>query len=113
MLTLKGNPKSTQQCYRFTARGGYMVNECTYLKMCYQKDARQQWRQNILEDDLEVTVKLYFGDKRKRDIDNFNKLWMDALEGVVYQNDAQIKRLLISKNYDKENPRIEVTIKSV
>lgn len=69
-----------------------------------------QWRQPIIEDELEVAVTLYFGDKRKRDIDNFNKLWMDALEGVVYVNDSQIRQLTLTKDYDKKNPRIEVII---
>lgn len=87
-----------------------MVEACTHIKFDYIRQARQQWRQGIIEDDLELEVKLYFGDKRKRDIDNFNKLWMDALEGVVYHNDSQIQRMLISKDYDKDNPRIEVTI---
>ena len=109
-ITLKGQPKSTQHCYRFTSGGGYMTNACTHIKFDYIHQAKQQWRQLILEDELVVVVTLYFGDKRKRDIDNFNKLWMDALEGVVYVNDSQIRQLTLIKDYDKENPRIEINI---
>ena len=87
-----------------------MTNACTHTKFDYIHQAKQQWRQPILEDELVVVAELYFGDKRKRDVDNFNKLWMDALEGVVYQNDSQIRQLTVIKNYDKENPRIEIQI---
>ena len=110
MITLTGNPRSTQQCYRYTSRGGYMTNACTHVKFDYIHQANQQWRQPIIEDELELKVTLYFADKRKRDIDNFNKLWMDALEGVVYLDDSQIQKMIISKEYDKSNPRIEIQI---
>jgi Holliday junction resolvase RusA-like endonuclease len=112
-LTLTGNPKSTQQCYRMTKQGGYMINECTHLKFSYQSEARQQWRLPILDTDLVVICELYFGDKRKRDVDNFNKLWLDALEGIVYKNDSQVQQLTIRKLYDKDNPRIELQVYSI
>ena len=110
MIILTGNPKSTQHCYRFTSRGGYMTSACTDIKFDYIHQVTEQWRQPMLEDELVMVVTLFFGDKRKRDIDNFNKLWLDALEGVVYENDSQIKQLTLIKDYDKENPRIEVNI---
>jgi hypothetical protein len=30
-----------------------------------------------------VSVRFFFGTKRKADLDNFNKLWQDALSGIV------------------------------
>lgn len=110
MIELSGNPKSTQQCYRHSNRATYMTTTCHALKTSYQYQAKEQWKKPPTKDDLVVVVTLYFGDKRKRDIDNFNKLWMDALEGVVYEDDSQIRQLTISKDYDKENPRIEIYI---
>jgi len=110
MLTLKGQPLSTQTCYRFTSRGGYMTSKCKSLKEAYQWQIKQQWRQLILEDELELDVTIYFKDKRRRDWDNFHKLSMDAMEGIVFKDDSQIKDAHVHMRYDKENPRIDIKI---
>lgn len=48
---------------------------------------------------------------RFMDRDNRHKISMDALEGVVYEDDNQIKDILWVKMYkDAENPRIELYI---
>ena len=52
----------------------------------------------------------YFGTKRKADLDNFNKLSLDALTGIVWHDDSQISDLRLRRGYDKERPRIEVTL---
>jgi Holliday junction resolvase RusA-like endonuclease len=48
--------------------------------------------------------------KRKADLDNFNKLWQDALSGIVYNDDSRIGELHLYRDYDKARPRIEATI---
>lgn len=35
---------------------------------------------------------------------------MDALEGIIYEDDSQIEEVKILKFVDKENPRIEIMI---
>jgi len=60
-----------------------------------------------------MTAHLYHGTKRERDIDNFSKLLLDALTGIVYEDDSQIVSLTITKAYDKENPRVDVEIHTV
>ena len=52
----------------------------------------------------------FFGTKRKADLDNFNKLWQDALSGVVYADDSQIADLHLRRSYDKARPRIEIEV---
>ena len=63
-----------------------------------------------LEDELSVSVRFFFGTKRKADLDNFNKLWQDALTGIVYEDDSQIGELHLYRDHDKTRPRIEVTV---
>ena len=46
---------------------------------------------------------------RNGDIDNIAKSIMDALNGFAYEDDCQVVRLEISKQYG-ENPRAEVRI---
>ena len=85
----------------------YMSKEWKQIKENYKMYARAL-NISILSNDLWVKVKLYHWTKRKADIDNFNKLWMDALSWIIYEDDKQIQEMYIKKDYDKENPRIEL-----
>lgn len=113
-IILTGEPKSTQTCYKYTCRGsfvsGYMDKKCKDIKEDYYWQAKSQYKGKPLTSDLELTVELFFGTKRVQDWDNFHKLSMDALTGVVWEDDSQIQVAHVYKKYDKENPRIEITI---
>lgn len=63
---------------------------------------------------LSAVVKLY---RRYRptsqsfgDVDNHLKAIFDALQGIVFSNDAQIVRCEVEKHTDAENPRAEIEI---
>ncbi len=116
-ITLKGNPKSTQTCYKYACRGNfptmYMTAECKKIKEDYQWEAKSQWKNDIIKGDVEIKVSLYFGRKTMVDIDNFNKLILDSLTGIVWEDDSQIRISHTYMHYDKENPRIEIEIKEL
>jgi len=60
---------------------------------------------------VSIKIDLYFGDKRIRDIDNYHKLTLDALtETGVWEDDSQAYEMIVTKGYDKENPRVELVI---
>ncbi len=113
-LILKGEPKSTNHVYATMCRGNfpnrYMTAKGKELKESYQWQAKSQWRESPTPNPVELDVKLYFGTKRKQDIDNYNKILYDALTGIVWVDDSQIKKVLTEKFYDKENPRVELEI---
>lgn len=113
-ITLLWEPKSTQHVYKITCRwkfaSMYMSKEGKDIKESYRLQAKAQ-KTEFYEDLVSVEVCLYFWTKRKSDIDNFNKLWMDALSGVIYEDDKQIQEMYIKKDYCKENPRIELNFK--
>ena len=115
-ITLLWEPKSTQHVYKITCRGKfasmYMSAEWKAIKESYRLQARVQ-KSAFYESLVSAEVCLYFWTKRKADIDNFNKLWMDALSWVIYEDDKQIQEMYIRKDYDKQNPRIEITIKEI
>lgn len=111
-ILLTGEPKSTQHIYRYACRGSfptvYMTREGKALKEAYQWEAKGQWREKPLEGDVELEIALYFGTKRKSDWDNLHKLSCDALTGIVYGDDSQVRRVRVDKHYDKARPRIEI-----
>jgi Holliday junction resolvase RusA-like endonuclease len=87
-----------------------MTKEGHALKEQYQWEAKSQWKGKPLEGDIEVSITLYFGTKRRADLDNFNKLSLDALTGIAYLDDSQIARLTIARGYDRARPRIEIAL---
>lgn len=113
-IILKGSPISTGSIYKHMCAGRfprvYMTNEGKSLKEDYGWQAKSQWKLQPLDKDIELDIKLYFKTNRKCDWDNFHKLSMDALTGIVWLDDSQIKKATVEKFYSKENPRIEITI---
>ena len=113
-IILSGNPLSTQNIYRYTCMGKfprlYMTKQGKALKELYQLEAKNQYKKKVMSVgvDIEMTITLFFKDKRKRDIDNYNKLVLDALEGIVFEDDHQIQKLIINKDYSADNPRVEI-----
>jgi crossover junction endodeoxyribonuclease RusA len=113
-LTLKGNPQSTQHIYKMTCRGKfatmYMSASGKALKEDYQWQLKSQYKKKPITGDIDMRVELFFGDERKRDIDNYNKILLDSMSGIIFEDDSQIQSLLIIKNKDKKNPRIEIQL---
>ena len=112
-ITLLGEPRSTSHIYKSRVIGKfasvYMSAEGKKLKESYQWQAKSAWRFPVATGNVNLKIDLYFGTKRKCDIDNFNKLVLDSLTGIVYEDDSQIQELTLRKFYDKENPRVVVS----
>lgn len=109
-LILKWNPLSTQSCYWMSWKIKYMTKKAKELKKSYVEQIREQYSWPILDDKLQLSIKLFFWDKRTRDWDNYNKLSIDSMTGIIYEDDSQIKKATVELFYDKENPRIEIEI---
>ena len=110
-IILKGNPISNNSLYK-RGRGSsfYMTKEAKALKESYQWQAKSRFKQKPLRDRMGIIVKLYFGNKRKHDYDNYGKLMNDSFNGIIWIDDSQIESAFIIKKYDPKNPRIEITI---
>lgn len=87
-----------------------MTKEGQDIKLSYKDQARSQWHSVPLQGHIEIHVGLYFGTKRRADIDNYHKLSFDSLSKIVWEDDSQIQKMTVEKFYDKNNPRIEITI---
>lgn len=112
-LVLKGAPISTQHIYRIACKpypSMYLTPAGKNLRDAYRWQAIAQWKRPVLTEPLQLTAVFYFSDRRIRDLDNQNKLWIDAMTGVVFEDDSLIHSLLLRKDYDKDNPRIEIVV---
>ncbi len=60
----------------------------------------------------EVRIVLYPPDQRRRDIDNYNKALFDALTQTgVWEDDSQVKRMLVEWGPLTKKGKVEITIK--
>lgn len=113
-ITLKGEPKSTQTIYRYACRGNYpcmyMTAKGKSLKDDYKWQLKSQYTGKLKTGDIDLRIELFFSRKGKHDVDNFNKIILDACTGILWEDDSQIASLLIIKNFDKLNPRAELTL---
>ena len=111
-ITLTGSPLSTNHIYRRARYGGmYMTTEGKALKEKWAWEAKSQWKLPIIKaTSISLSALIFWGDKRKRDLDNANKLMIDSLTGIVYEDDKLIDELIVRREYDKKNPRVEVVI---
>lgn len=110
MITLYTKPLIVNHKH-FPCRGRLILtNKWRDTKTALALETRSQWHTEPLSTPLAVTLRQYFGDKHRRDVDAYIKIILDSMEGIVYDNDCQIQRLMAEKFYDKDNPRTEVEI---
>ena len=122
MITLKHNktPTSTQHIYGYMAFGRhklskYMTAKAKKFKEDFLASINKQlpMKYKPMSGDLEMKYFLTFPDKRKRDCDNYWKLVLDTMNGVVYEDDSQIQKLIISKKIVKGKSGIVIKIKEI
>jgi len=117
IIVLRGKPMSTNGIYKTVCRGNfpsrYLSAKGKALKEDYQWQIKQQWKDGIIRSPLSVVIRTYHDNHRKNDWDNFHKLSMDALTGIVYEDDSQIEQAIVTKHYDHDFPRIEIEVMSI
>lgn len=92
--------KSIYGSYKFDVGVPLRVSVKLFLKI--PQSAGKATREKMLAGEIRPTKKVL-------DVDNAAKLVMDAGNGVIYEDDAQIAELVVSKYYSDE-PRTEIFI---
>lgn len=83
------------------------------LKEAHQREPKSQWKGLPLTGDIPLCITLYFGTKRRSDLDSFDKPSHNALTGIAYENDSQIAEFHLRRDTTKGNPRIHIEIDKV
>ena len=60
-----------------------------------------------------VDLAMFFGDARRRDVDNATKAILDALNGVAWLDDSEVVELSVRRAIDRSTPRVEVEIRRI
>lgn len=110
MIVLKGRPVSVNSMYWQRGKCRYLTAEGKAWKALVQYEAIRQWKKPILEGRVGMEYRMYFADRIRRDLANYEKLIGDSLTGIVYKDDSQIDHLTFIRFIDKDNPRIELRV---
>jgi crossover junction endodeoxyribonuclease RusA len=62
---------------------------------------------------IKLTLILHFKDKRKRDLDNYNKVLIDCLKNKLFEDDDQIYQLYMEKYIGCGFNKISIDIESI
>lgn len=103
-----------------TASGGKSVvgttREYRERKKVAHLKARNQASGEPLAGPVQATILVRFPDRRRRDVTNVPKMFLDALEGVAYQDDHQVKICTVAQipgAYDDEEAGVDVFVEPV
>lgn len=93
-----GTPRP-KQSFRMGRNRGYQPKRITDWQNQVSLEARKAMgqRKPWTSDDLSVTIDFYLPDRRRRDLDNLSKAVLDACNGIVWEDDQQITRLVLCK----------------
>lgn len=102
-------PPSTNNLYLNVGKRRVLTRAARDYKEQAGWAARSQYRGKPLTGPLAVEIQLVWPDKRKHDIDNIKAL-LDALTGIVWEDDGQIVDLHTLKDIDPSDPHTEVRV---
>lgn len=111
-LIIDGQPVSKANSRRLIYKNGRPMIIKSAKALAYAKSLRAQVPQQVplLTGDLEMYCKCVYSSRRS-DLDP--SLILDGLQGLVYLNDRQVKKMLLEWQLDKTWPRAEVKIRKL
>ena len=107
-----GEPASKANSRRVVRFGGMSRLIKSQKALNYSDAFRQQCQPlgKLMTGDLRVTLHIYYASRRP-DLDE--SLILDLMQGLVYENDRQVKERHAYWGLDPENPRAEILIEKI
>lgn len=108
-FTILGEPASKSNSRRMIRSKGRMLFIKSQKALDYVKGFREQCPKlpNIIIDDVMVTAHIYYASRRP-DLDP--SLIFDAMQGLIIENDRQIKVQHLFWHLDRDDPRSIITV---
>ena len=77
----------------------YLLQLAAEKKKEWEKENNRRWPMNA---EYYLKVEVVYGDRRRRDVQNIFGSVCDSLNGVLYEDDCQIRRIAARKHYHKD-----------
>ena len=111
-LWVDGQPRP-KQSFRYSKKGSYQPAAVAAWQdqvAWAAKIAMQKNNRELLDGILSIKMRFQMGDRRIRDLDNLSKAVLDAMQGIVYENDNKVHTLHLKKEYKPEQPGVWISI---
>lgn len=106
-------PPSANRYWKHANNRTYVSAEAkAYKSECGWSARSQSAAEMPLAGPVRLTMRFY-RPRKAGDLDNRLKVTLDALNGIVFVDDAQVVELHAYRYEDKRNPRVEVEIQEV
>ena len=107
-----GEPASKSNSRRMVRLGGVSRLIKSEKALNYSDMFKQQCRPLacLMTGDLRVTLRIYYASRRP-DLDE--TLILDLMQGLIYENDRQVKERHAYWGLDPENPRAEILVERI
>ena len=111
-IIIFGEPASKANSRRVVRIGNMSRLIKSKKALTYSDAFKQQCIQldQLMTGDLRVTLHIYYASRRP-DLDE--SLILDLMQGLIYENDRQVKERHAYWGLDKENPRSEILIEQM
>jgi Holliday junction resolvase RusA-like endonuclease len=96
--------------WRGTSVRHYVTKEAEAFKFAVSYAVAQEGLELLPEGHYGVALTIYLGKNQHGDIDNFPKLPLDAIKGVLIPSDAMVKQLRVELDRDWDNPRTRIEV---
>jgi Holliday junction resolvase RusA-like endonuclease len=107
-----GEPASKANSRRVVHYGGMSRLIKSAKALSYSDVFRQQCKplKKLMTGDLRVTMQIFYASRRP-DLDE--SLILDLMQGLIYENDRQVKERHCYWGLDPENPRAEIIVEKI
>lgn len=112
-IWVEGEPRPKQSYRALKSGGGYQPKRVKEWQNAVAAAARKTMdATESLPQTGNVIVELSFvlSNNRRVDLDNLSKGTLDALRGILYEDDCQITSLCIEKRIDKRRPGVLISV---
>ena len=106
-------PPSVNSLWINKPNGRYKSKKGKIFEETARSELKNQFRCKPLANGLKVRIRLYFKDKRKRDIDNYNKAILDSMTKIIYEDDSQIEELNVKKLVGCGFDKVEIEVEGI
>jgi crossover junction endodeoxyribonuclease RusA len=111
-LTLPDPPSANRWWRMVTIRGQARMLVSSDARKYKERVALLGGRQKLPDGPVRLTIDWY-RERKSGDLDKRIGVLLDALQGVLYDNDSQIVELIARRHDDKNNPRVVVTAEAM
>lgn len=111
-MIIFGEPASKANSRRVVRMGNTSRLIKSQKALDYSDAFKQQCKQldPLMSGDLKVTMHIFYASRRP-DLDE--SLILDLMQGLIYENDRQVKERHTYWGLDKENPRAEIIVEQI